>query len=118
MKRITLYQHRDCDRCRKIARVHKALDWLDRVRISTDAPATGPLQPGEIAVQDVRTGEAVLGVGAVRRVFRQIPLYAPLRLLLAIPPIARKVDREVRGWPDGRSARPGEPSRTEAAGRA
>jgi hypothetical protein len=46
MNRITLYDHKDCARCRKIARVHKALDWLDRVRISTDIPATGPLKPG------------------------------------------------------------------------
>ena len=29
MKRITLYHHKDCGRCRRIARVHRFFDWLD-----------------------------------------------------------------------------------------
>jgi hypothetical protein len=101
MKRIIIYHNKECARCRKIARVHKALDWLDRVQVSTDAPRTGPLRMGEIAVEDLRTGATTKGVEAVRQVARQIPAYTLLRPLLHIPPLARKVDREVRGCADG-----------------
>jgi hypothetical protein len=104
--RITIYHHKDCARCRKIARVHKALDWLGRVRISTETPRTGPLELGAIAVEDAHTGETTLGVDAVRRIARQIPAYTPLRPLLHVPFIARKVDRDVRGCHDGGCALP------------
>jgi hypothetical protein len=105
VKGITIYHNKDCARCRKIARVHKALDWRNRVRISTDVPrGLGPLQPGEIAVEDAQTGEMVQGVAAVRRIAAVVPAYLALRPLLWIPPIARKVDRDVRGCADGRCA--------------
>lgn len=98
---ITLYHHKDCVRCARMARVHRFFDWFKRVRISTSEPRTGPLVPGEIAVEVAETGEIVQGVEAVRSVARNIPAYAPLRPLLWVPPIARWIDREVRGCRDG-----------------
>jgi hypothetical protein len=119
MKRITIYHHKDCAKCRKIARVHKALDWLGRVEISTGTPKTGPLQMGEIAVEDARTGETALGVDAVRAIARQVPAYTPLRPLLCIPAIARRVDQDVRACTDGRCGVPlREEARQEATGHA
>jgi hypothetical protein len=116
MKRITIHHHPDCTRCRRIARTHKVLDWLGRVWISTDIPATGPLVPGEIAVEDARTGETLQGVEAVRLIFRQIPAYWPLRLLLLIPWVARKVDADVRGCGGGRCALPPDADAVPVAG--
>ena len=92
MRRIAIYHNKDCVRCRKIARIHKLFDWLDRVQVSTDTPRTGPLQLGEIAVEDLRTGETAKGVDAVRKIVRHIPAYALLLPLLRIPFIARMAD--------------------------
>jgi hypothetical protein len=114
MKRITLYRHPECARCRRIARVHRFFDWLGHVECSTaQPPGLPPLKPGEIAVEDARTSEMLQGVAAVRRIAREIPAYAALRPFLAIPAVSRAVDREVRGCEDGACALPeaqGEPS--------
>src|SRR5947208_696533 len=101
MRRLTLFHNKDCARCRKIARVHRAMDWFGRVEISTADPPTGPLKLGEITVRDNRTGRWFVGVDAVRRLFREIPAYWVVRPILWLPPVARKVDRDVRGCTDG-----------------
>jgi len=102
MKRITIYHNKDCDRCRKIARVHRMFDWLDRVEVSTATPKTGPLHLGEIAVEDHQSGETFKGVNAVRLICRNIPAYTPLRPLLWVPFIARRIEKELQGCTDGR----------------
>ena len=106
MKRITIYHNRDCVRCRRIARVNRLLNWFGWVDISTADPRIGPMRPGEIAVEDARTGTIVQGVAAVRRVYRNIPAYWPLLPLLHVPFVARWIDREVRGCEDGGCAVP------------
>ncbi|MDB5352850.1 MAG: hypothetical protein JWN86_4097 [Planctomycetota bacterium] len=117
MKRITLYRHKDCARCAKIARVHHVFDWLNRVETSTETPPTGPLRMGEIAVHDHRTGTILKGVGAVRKIAMQIPAYWPLLPLLWIPPLARRIDHEVRGCDDGSCGVPQTSPEKETAGR-
>lgn len=104
MKRITVHRHPDCARCARIARAHRFFDWLGRVGLSTEVPRTGPLQLGQIVVEDLRTGEILEGVAAVRAICREIPAYAIFRPLLLIPAVARAVDRDVRGCSDGRCA--------------
>jgi hypothetical protein len=113
MKRITLYRHPACERCRKMSRVHAFFDWFGRVECSTETPPTGPLKPGEIVVHDHRSGEFLRGIDAIRMVARQIPAYLPLRPLLHVPPIARAMDAMVRGCDDGTCAAPSvsEPAR-------
>jgi hypothetical protein len=106
MKRITIFHNKDCVKCRRIARVNRFFDWLGRVDISTADPRIGPMRPGEIAVEDARTGEIVQGVAAVRRIYRNIPAYWPLLPLLSVPFIARRIDRETRGCDDGSCAVP------------
>jgi hypothetical protein len=118
MKRITVYRHKDCARCARIAHFHKLFDWLNRVHSSTDTPLTGPLRLGEIAVEDARTGEVTQGVAAVRKIFRQIPAYWVILPLLYIPFVARRVDQEVRGCADGSCAVSPAKAGEEAAGRA
>lgn len=101
MKRITLFHNKECDKCRRIARTHKFFDWFDRIEISTEEPRTGLLQLGEIAVEDISTGEITKGVDAVRSIARQIPLYLPLQALSYVPSLARYLDKQAKGCADG-----------------
>jgi hypothetical protein len=110
MNRITLFHHPDCGKCRRIARVHQAFDWRNRVAVSTGTPATGPLQPGRIAVLDHSTGVTTRGGHAVRRIVRNIPAYTPLRPLLWLPAVARAIDRGCSAGGCTVPQRPGEQS--------
>jgi hypothetical protein len=109
MKTIRIYRHRECKRCEKIVRLHHRLDWFDRIDDTTlTPPGRSPLRMGEILVEDLRSGRLLEGVHAVRAIFREIPLYFPLRLLLLIPYFARRADDDARGLAqacdlDGRS---------------
>ena len=88
MKTILIHRHPDCARC---ARAHHLFDWLDRVEDTTEPPRSGPLRMGEIIVEDLRTGRLHAGAGAFDLICRQIPLYAPARVLLHIPAFRRGV---------------------------
>lgn len=89
MKKIRLYHNQNCSDCARLARLTHALDWLDRVEISTEVPPTGALGLGEIAVQELRSGDVFLGIAATRAVCRQVPAYFLYGLLLQVPFIAR-----------------------------
>ena len=107
MKTIRIHRHRDCERCAKMAATHHRLDWLDRVDDTTDPPpGRWPVQKGEIAVQDLRTGDVLEGVDAVRAIARQVPLYWPALALLRIPPVARWADLDARGCDGNECAMP------------
>lgn len=94
---ITIYRHPDCERCARYAAAHKRFDWLNRVQTSTETPPNGPLVKGAICVVDEKTGQCYLGVDAVRRIARDIPLYSLLLPLLYIPALARYADQDARG---------------------
>jgi hypothetical protein len=98
VKTIRIYRHPECKRCAKIVRLHHALDWLDRIEDTAQTPpGHTPLRKGEILVEDLRDGRWLEGIHAVRAIFRQIPLYFPLRLLLRIPYFAQRADEDARG---------------------
>lgn len=97
MKRIIVYRNKDCSKCEKWARMNNIFDWLNRVEASTAIPPCGPLEMGEIVVEDLQTGELIHGVEAVRKIYRQVPAYWILLPLLRIPAFAHYVDRETRG---------------------
>lgn len=97
MKAIRLYRHPDCRKCARIARIHQKCDWLGRLEISTVAPKTGPLKMGEIVIENLSTGDILHGSDAFALLCRQIPLYAPFKLLLVVPFVRRHVDREMSG---------------------
>ena len=101
MKRILIYRHPNCERCARFARLHHVVDWLDRIADTTATPPTGPLRLGEIVVEDLTTRQIVQGTQALALVFRQVIAYWPLLLLLWIPPLRLRLDREVRGCANG-----------------
>jgi hypothetical protein len=100
MKTIRVYRNPHCARCAKFAKAAHVLDWLDRVDASTEAPATGPLRMGEVVVQELANGRIHRGAEGIELIARNIPAYAPLRLLLKVPALRRYVDKEVRGCND------------------
>jgi hypothetical protein len=77
--------------------MHLRLDWLHRLEVSTAVPACGPLRMGEVVVEDLGSGTLHHGAAAFERICRAVPLYAPLRLLLWLPPLRRKVEIEMNG---------------------
>lgn len=95
--RWRIYRHPDCARCERYARTHLALDWRGLLEQSTAAPPCGALRMGEVVVQDLASGELHHGAAAMDRIARAVPLYAPLRLLLCVPAVRRKVDAELGG---------------------
>jgi hypothetical protein len=101
MKRIRIYRNPHCAKCARYARTHKFFDWFDRVEVSTATPATGPLGLGEVVVRELRSGRVLGGADALELIFREIPIYAPLRPLLKIPVLRAKADRQMSGCEGG-----------------
>ena len=101
MNRIRIYRNPACAKCARYARMHERLDWLGRIENSTTPPASGPLAMGEVVVEDLATGELLHGAVALAAICRQIPAYAPMRLLLKIPALRRAADKEMAGCNDG-----------------
>ena len=101
MTAIRLYRHPDCARCASYARIHRRLDWFGRVEHTTVTPPTGPLQPGEIAVQELRTARTLRGIECVRLLCRQIPLYWAVLPFTHIPAVRARIEREVGACADG-----------------
>jgi hypothetical protein len=97
MKRIRVYRNADCAKCARFARVGLFFDWLDRLDASTETPTTGPLRLGEVVVEDLSTGRILKGAEGIDLIFRNIPMYAPFRLLLRVPSVCRYVEKEVSG---------------------
>ena len=97
MKMIRVYRNPDCRRCARYARVGTMLDWRDRLETSTATPKTGALRPGEIVVEELTNGNLHRGADALDLIVRQIPLYAPVGLLLRFPSFRRYIDRELSG---------------------
>ena len=100
MKRILIYRHPHCVKCARIARLHHAVDWFNRIDDTTATPPTGPLRMGEIVVVDLRTKRLLRGADGVKLVYQQAPAYSLLLPLLWIPPVRAWIDREVRGCTD------------------
>ncbi|HEV2213202.1 MAG TPA: hypothetical protein VGS99_07625 [Gammaproteobacteria bacterium] len=101
MGRIRIYRNPDCAKCARYARLHERLDWLQHIENSTATPTSGPLAMGEVVVEDLATGELLHGAAALAAICRQIPAYAPVRLLLKIPAVRRAADKEMAGCNDG-----------------
>src|SRR5258708_5121402 len=97
MTRIRIYRNPDCARCEKIARIHKRLDWANRIELSVSPPRTGPLTLGDIVVENLSSGEILIGFDAFAAICRAIPAYFLFRLLVFFRPFRRYVAREISG---------------------
>ncbi len=95
MKTVRVYRHPDCARCARYAARHRRLDWLDRFEDSTEPPAAGPVRKGRIAIQNLRSGAYFHDAAGFTYLFSQIPAYWPLLLLMWLPPLRRRMEREL-----------------------
>ncbi|HVU23460.1 MAG TPA: hypothetical protein VHE13_04990 [Opitutus sp.] len=95
MKRVRIHRHPDCARCARIARLHQALDWLNRIAVSTEPPPGDALPRGHIAVIDLGTGARIRGAAGFGLICRNVPAYWPLLALLHVPSFRRRVEREI-----------------------
>ncbi|WP_426700226.1 hypothetical protein ACPPVV_12555 [Rhodanobacter sp. Col0626] len=102
MASIRLYRHPDCAKCARFARWHRRLDWLGRFEDSTGVSPVGTLRPGEVVVQDLRSGTTLRGAAGFALLCRQIPAYWPLLPALRIPAVRRRIEREFGGCGGGR----------------
>lgn len=97
MKRIRLYRHPNCQRCAGYARMHRRFDWLGRLEDSTAEPPVGPLNMGEIAVQDLSTGATFKGIECFRLLCRNIPAYWPVLPFTYLPFVRDRIERDIGG---------------------
>jgi hypothetical protein len=97
MKSIRIYRNPDCAKCARYAAAHRFFDWLGRVDLSTESPRTGALRLGEVVVEKLDTGVILRGAEAFGEICRNIPFYAPFRLLLRVPAFWEFVDRDMSG---------------------
>ena len=101
MKRIVIYRHPECEKCARMARLHHLFDWFNRVAVATTTPPAGPLQMGEIMVEDLANGRFLAGAEGLKLICRQIPLYWLVLPLLWIPAVRARADQETRGSANG-----------------
>ena len=94
---VTLFYNADCPDCARQAKRTARLDWLRRVRISTDDSPIGTVPRGEIVVVDDASQRVFTGMYATRAVCMQVPVYLPHGLLLQIPPLRRILGRDKQG---------------------
>lgn len=95
MSTIRLYRNPNCEKCAKLANFHKFFDWFGRYEDSIVTPASGPLTPGEIVVEDLRTGEIKKGIDCLRLLMRQIPAYWLGLPFTFVPPIRNKMEADI-----------------------
>ena len=97
---ITLHYNSTCGDCARKARQTAKLDWLNRIRISTEDSPFGEVPRGQIVVVDNATQKVYTGVYATRMICMQVPAYFLYGLALFIPPIriiADKVNQRCNG---------------------
>ena len=94
---VTLYYNAECPDCARQTKRTARLDWLRRVRISTDDSPIGPVPRGEIVVVDDTAQRVFTGVYATRAVCMQVPAYLLYGLVLHIPPLRRILGRGKQG---------------------
>lgn len=82
---------------RRVRESGPLFDWLDRVEPSTETPKTGPLRLGELVVEEIPSGRIVRGAEGIELIWRNVPAFAPFRLLFRVPSFRRKVEKEVSG---------------------
>ena len=94
---ITLHYNATCGDCARKAQRTSRLDWLNRVRVSTEESPIGQVPPGELVVVENATQKVYTGVYAIRMICLQVPMYFIYGLVLFIPPIRNIVDQGKQG---------------------
>ena len=94
---VTLHYNAGCSDCARQARRTSNLDWLSRVRVSTEESPLGEVPRGEIVVVDNGSAKVFTGIYATRAVCMQVPAYFLYGLALYVPPIRWLLGRGKQG---------------------
>ena len=94
---ITLYYNVSCPDCERKANRTVKLDWLNRVKVSTEDSPVGEVPKGEIVVVDNSANRVFTGIYATRMICMQVPAYFLYGLALYIPPIRNLFAQENPG---------------------
>ena len=92
----TLYYNKDCADCARQAAQTSKLDWLDRIKASTEVPPTGELEKGDIVVIS-DDGKVYSSGYATRIICLNTPIYFLLGVLLYLPPLLRLISKGKAG---------------------
>ena len=84
----TLFYHKDCPDCANQAAQTSKLDWLNRIKVSTEIPPTGELEKGEIVLIS-NEGKAFTRGYATRKICLNVPMYFLYGLALFFPPLLK-----------------------------
>lgn len=93
---VTLYYNATCPKCARKAALTTRLDWLSRVRTSTEDSPIGTVPPGKIVVVD-DSERVFTGIYAERAISMLVPAYFVYGLLLYIPPLRKIFGRGKQG---------------------
>lgn len=94
---ITLHYNSTCGDCARKAQQTAKLDWLNRVRISTEDSPIGEVPRGVIVVVEDETQKIYTGVYATRMICMQVPAYFLYGPALFIPVIRNIADKGKQG---------------------
>lgn len=98
MKAIRIYRHPNCNKCARFARMHHRFDWLNKVEdATTPPPGRSPVRKGEIVIETLADGRIHEGVDAAKSLVKAIPLYWAVLPFLFLPPVGKRVDKNIRG---------------------
>lgn len=92
----TLYYHKDCQDCAKQGAQTIALDWFNRINLSTEIPPTGELVKGEIALISDK-GQVFTRGYATRKICLNIPVYFVIGVILYFPPFLKIASKNKAG---------------------
>lgn len=92
----TLFYNKECSDCEQHAQFTSKLDWLNRVKMSTDIPPTGELEKGEIVVISEQ-GKVYTHGYAQRVICLNVPLLFIFGLILLFPPAVRAASKGKAG---------------------
>ena len=92
----TLYYNKECNDCARQAAQTSKLDWLNRIKVSTETPPTGELEKGDIVLIS-NEGKAYTSGYATRTICLNIPIYFLIGILLYFPPFLKLMSKGKAG---------------------
>lgn len=85
MYKVKVYYNKNCKKCNIHAQRIRTFDLFGWVETTTDVPKEGPIDQGEILVEDISSGKTYRNLSGARYYFRFIPIYWLFLPILYLP---------------------------------